>query len=66
MTLLNSLVLGELCAVTTRGSRVVTGTFLGIEVAHGDRSILVRSPDRTSSIPIGSVLSTSGPSRRAA
>jgi hypothetical protein len=66
MTLLNSLVLGELCAVTTCDARVVTGTFLGIEVAHGDRSILVESPDRTYSIPFGSVHSTSGPRRRAA
>jgi hypothetical protein len=66
MTVLNSLILGEPYAVTTCDLRVITGTFLGIEVAYGDRSILVRSPDRTYPIPIESVLSTSGPRRRAA
>jgi hypothetical protein len=63
---LNPLEYGALCVVTTRDQRVVTGRFLGVEVAHGDRFILVESPSQTHSIPVESVLTTSGPRRRAA
>jgi hypothetical protein len=66
MTALNALVLGAPCTVTTHDRWVVTGTFLGIEVAHGDRSILLASRNAGYSIPVTSVASTSGPDRRAA
>jgi hypothetical protein len=49
---LNPLEYGALCVVTTRDQRVVTGRFLGVEVAHGDRSILVESHSHTHSIPV--------------
>ncbi len=64
--MLNPLEYGARCVVTTRDQRVVTGRFLGVEVAHGDRSILVESHSQTHSIPVESVLTTSGPRRRAA
>ena len=63
---LNPLEYGVLCAVTTRDQRVVTGRFLGVEVAHGDRSILVESHSHTHSIPVEWVLTASGPRHRAA
>jgi hypothetical protein len=63
---LNPLEYRELCVVTTRDQQVLTGRFLGVEVAHGDRFILVESHSRTHSIPVESVLTTSGPRRRAA
>jgi hypothetical protein len=66
MIILNALEQGSLCVVTTRDLRVVTGAFLGIEVAHGDRSILVASHTTTHSIPVESVLSTAGPTGLAA
>jgi hypothetical protein len=66
MTLLNTLEQGARCVVTTRDLRVVTGEYLGIEVTHGDRSILVASRGSTHSIPFESLLSASGPQGRAA
>ncbi len=63
---LNPLEYRELCVVTTRDQQVLTGRFLGIEVAHGDRSVLVESHSHTHSIPVESVLTASGPRRRAA
>jgi hypothetical protein len=63
---LNPLEYGALCVVTTRDQQVVTGRFLGVEVAHGDRFILVETQSQTHSIPVESVLTTSGPRRRAA
>ena len=63
---LNPLEYRALCVVTTRDQQVVTGRFLGVEVAHGDRSVLVESHSQTHSIPVESVLATSGPGRRAA
>ena len=64
--MLNLLDYGALCVVTTRDRQVLTGRFLGVEVAHGDRSILVESHSQTHSIPVESVFTTSGPRRRAA
>ncbi len=64
--MLNPLDYGALCVVTTRDRQVLTGRFLGVEVAHGDRSILVESHSQTHSIPVESVFTTSGPRRRAA
>lgn len=64
--MLNPLDYGALCVVTTRDRQVLTGRFLGLEVAHGDRSILVESHSQTHSIPVESVFTTSGPRRRAA
>lgn len=66
VTVLNPLDYGALCVVTTRDRQVLTGRFLGVEVAHGDRSILVESHSQTHSIPVESVFTTSGPRRRAA
>jgi len=66
MILLNRLEHGARCVVTTRDLRVVTGEYLGIEVAHGDRSILVASRDSTHSIPVEFLLSVSGPRGHAA
>jgi uncharacterized protein YwbE len=63
---LNPLEYRELCVVTTRDQRVVTGRFLGVEVAHGDRFILVESPSHTHSIPVEWVHTASGPVGRAA
>jgi hypothetical protein len=65
VTLFNPLEYGALCVVTTDDQRVVTGRFLGVEVAHGDRSILVESHSHTHSIPVESVLTASGPRRAA-
>ena len=62
----NPLEYGALCVVTTRDQRILTGRFLGVEVAHGDRSILIESPSHTHSIPVESVLATAGPAGRAA
>ncbi len=64
--MLNPLDYGALCVVTTRDRQVLTGRFLGVEVAHGDRSVLVESHSQTHSIPVESVFTTSGPRRRAA
>ncbi len=64
--MLNPLDYGALCVVTTRDRQVLIGRFLGVEVAHGDRSILVESHSQTHSIPVESVFTTSGPRRRAA
>ena len=58
--MLNSLEYGVRCEVTTSDGQVVTGAFLGIEVAHGDMSILIESPASTHSVPLESVASTSG------
>ncbi len=66
MMVFNSLEYGALCMVTTRDQQVVTGRFLGVEVAHGDRFILVESPSQTRSIPVEWVHTTSGPRGRAA
>jgi hypothetical protein len=60
---LNPLEYRELCVVTTRDQQVLTGRFLGVEVAHGDRFILVESHSQTHSIPMEWVLSASGPRR---
>ena len=62
---LNPLEYRELCVVTTRDERILTGRFLGVEVAHGDRSILVESHSHTHSIPVEWVLTASGPRRAA-
>jgi hypothetical protein len=62
---LNPLEYGSLCVVTTRDQQVLTGRFLGVEVAHGDRFILVESHSQTHSIPVESVLAASGPRRAA-
>lgn len=66
MTVLNTLILGEPCTVTTSEVWVVNGTFLGIEVAFDERSILIAPNGRVCSIPMTSVVSTSRPSHRAA
>ncbi len=66
MVVLNPLERGARCVVTTRDMRIVAGWFRGIEVAHGDRSILVDAHGLTHVIPVESVLSASGPRRRAA
>ncbi len=63
--MLNPLDCGALCVVTTRDRQVLTGRFLGVEVAHGDRSILVESHSHTHSIPVEWVLTASGPRRAA-
>ena len=42
--------------VTTRG--ILTGEFLGIEVPHGERAILLRSPvGATASVAVGEIIS---------
>lgn len=61
MTAINSLVHGAQCTVTTRSLDVINGTFLGIEVVHGERSILVARKRKTDSIPVDSVLAAGGP-----
>jgi len=62
---LNPLEYREHCVVTTRDERILTGRFLGVEVAHGDRSILVESHSHTHSIRVEWVLTASGPRRAA-
>lgn len=59
--MLNPLEHGARCVITTRDMRIVAGWFRGIEVAHGDRAILVEAPGSSHTIPVESVLSTSGP-----
>jgi hypothetical protein len=66
MTGINTLEYGAPCTVTTHDQRVVTGEFLGIEVAHGDRALLVTGPAGTRSIPFAWVLSAAGTTPRAA
>ncbi len=62
---LNPLEYRELCVVTPRDERILTGRFLGVEVAHGDRSILVESHSHTHAIPVEWVCTASGPRRAA-
>jgi len=64
MPVLNSLEHGTRCVVTTRYGRIVSGRFRGIEIAHGDRSILIESNGYTHSIPVESVFAASNPDRR--
>lgn len=59
MPVLNALEHGTRCVVTTRDGQIVNGWFRGIEVPHGDQSILVASTEATHSIPVESVLTTS-------
>ncbi len=66
MTVLNPLQRGALCVVTTSDGRIVTGYFLGIEVAYGDRSILIEGDGRTHSVPVETVSSTARATPRAA
>ncbi len=65
MTSLKPLEYGAICVVTTDDQQVLTGRFLGVEVAHGDRSILVESHAHTHSIRVEWVLAASGPQRAA-
>ena len=62
--MLNALEHGTRCVVTTRDGQIVTGWFRGIEVPHGDQSILVESTASTHSIPVESVLTASTRDRR--
>jgi hypothetical protein len=63
---LNALRRGSRCVVTTRDRRIISGWFRGIEVAHGDRGILIETADSTYSVPVDLLLTASNPDRQVA
>lgn len=66
MTVLNKLKRGSLCEVTTRDHGVISGLFLGIEVAHGECNALIQSGRGTHSIPVECIRTVGEPSRKVA
>ena len=60
---LNALRFGDRCVVTTRDRRILTGRYRGIEVVHGDQSILIETDSYTHSVPVEAVLRASSPDR---
>jgi hypothetical protein len=63
---LNSLQRGLRCVVTTRDRRIVSGWYRGLEVAHGERAILIETGGSMHSIPVESVLTASKTHRHTA
>ena len=63
---LNSLLRGGHCVVTTRDRQIVSGWYRGLEVAHGERAILIETGDSMHSIPVESVLTASKTNRHTA
>ncbi len=61
MVVLNPLEQGGRCVITTHDMRTLAGCFRGIEVAHGDRYVLVEGHGSNKAILVESVLSASGP-----
>jgi hypothetical protein len=52
---LNHLRRGRHYEATTDNGNTTRGVYLGVETAHGDRSILLAGPDITSAIQISSL-----------
>lgn len=63
---INTLEYGAGCVVTTRHLGVVFGRYLGIEVAHGDRALIVAGRDELLSVPFDQVISAAGGAASAA
>lgn len=57
---INHLRIGGIYEATTQSGRIATGEYLGIEVAHDDWMIILRSRVGSESIPVNALASVHG------